>query len=120
MKVAFTGDRHWKDWILVNETIRYFDSTRDEIHVGDEPNGLDHIVWELTSHFNRYRYIAEWKRYGRAAGPRRNEHMLNAEPDVLVAFHDDLNGKSKGTKNCVMQAQRKGILVVLIRHKEGS
>ena len=47
----------------------------------------------------------DWKKYGRAAGPIRNREMLEyalAENAIVVAFWD---GKSKGTKNMISQAQ---------------
>ena len=50
----------------------------------------------------------EWERLGRSAGPRRNEKMLKAGTDLVVAF-----GGGRGTANCVMQAKRLGIPVWL-------
>jgi len=38
--------------------------------------------------------------------------MLNREPDLVVAFHKDLS-RSKGTKNCVYNARRMGIDVMI-------
>ena len=42
-------------------------------------------------------YPADWRRYGRAAGPKRNFEMAN-EADAVIAFWD---GSSKGTKNMI-------------------
>jgi hypothetical protein len=35
-------------------------------------------------------YPADWKRHGRRAGYVRNEQMLAAGPDLVVAFHASL------------------------------
>lgn len=51
---------------------------------------------------------ADWKRFGRAAGPIRNKTMLNLGPDEVWAFHADLT-RSKGTANMVRQAEKAGV-----------
>jgi len=49
---------------------------------------------------------AAWQQYGRAAGPIRNRAMLDAGPDLVIAF-----GGGKGTDDCVREARRRGIEV---------
>lgn len=50
---------------------------------------------------------ADWKRYGPAAGPIRNELMLTRwRPDGVVAFPGN-----KGTRDMIMQAERAGVKV---------
>jgi imidazolonepropionase-like amidohydrolase len=54
---------------------------------------------------------AEWTKYGKAAGPIRNQLMLDKyQPDVCHAFHDDL-AHSKGTRDMVERAEKAGIPV---------
>lgn len=51
---------------------------------------------------------ADWAKYGNAAGPIRNQFMLDKyHPDLVVAFHDDLE-HSKGTKDMVNRAKEQG------------
>lgn len=50
------------------------------------------------------RYPADWKRYGRAAGPKRNEAMVNAA-DLVICFWD---GASKGTASLLSYAAKCG------------
>jgi len=54
-------------------------------------------------------YPADWKKYGRAAGPKRNMVMIE-NSDAVIAFRD---GKSRGTKNLVEMAKKKNIPVYL-------
>lgn len=54
---------------------------------------------------------ADWKRYGYAAGPIRNQQMLEQRPDLVLAFHSDLEN-SKGTKDMVRRARRASVPVV--------
>ena len=53
-------------------------------------------------------YIAQWNRDGRAAGPIRNQLMLNeAKPSLVVAF---LGGR--GTADLVKRARLAGVKVI--------
>ncbi len=58
---------------------------------------------------------AQWEKYGKRAGPLRNEQMLGEfyPIDLVIAFHEDLT-KSKGTKDMVNRALRDGIPVKII------
>ena len=48
---------------------------------------------------------AQWNRYGNAAGPIRNQKMLNDHrPDAVHAFRSE--GKSSGTDDMVARARR--------------
>jgi hypothetical protein len=58
-------------------------------------------------------FLAEWSRYGRSAGHRRNADMLDelqrddgVGPDfrLVVAFYD---GESRGTAGTIREAQRR-------------
>lgn len=54
---------------------------------------------------------ADWDHLGNFAGPIRNRQMLDTKPDLVLAFHPDLYGRSKGTRDCVQEARRRGIPV---------
>lgn len=53
---------------------------------------------------------ADWNRYGRRAGMIRNRVMLDMNPGFVMAFHKDLDA-SRGTRDCVLEALRRGITV---------
>jgi hypothetical protein len=62
-------------------------------------------------------YRAEWNRYGKSAGPRRNQQMIDQEhPDLVIAFHDDIVG-SKGTKDMINQSLTADIPTFLVSKK---
>jgi hypothetical protein len=53
-------------------------------------------------------YPADWKRDGKMAGPIRNQLMLDQNPDIVIAVHDDpLLGR--GTRDMVDRANRKRV-----------
>lgn len=56
-------------------------------------------------------YPADWETFGKAAGPIRNQRMLDeAKPEVVVAFTNDLPS-SRGTADMVGRAKAAGIPV---------
>ena len=57
---------------------------------------------------------ANWGFYHRAAGAIRNSWMLDLQPDLVIAFHPDLE-HSKGTKDTVTKARARGIPVEVIQ-----
>lgn len=67
--------------------------------------------WAKQRDIDVITYPAEWKKYGKRAGPIRNETMArNAEG--LVAVWD---GKSRGTASMVELAKRRGLRIDLFR-----
>ena len=63
---------------------------------------------------------ADWGKYGRAAGPKRNDAMTAfiAERGGKAVFIWD--GESKGTKQCIASARKRGIECrVYLEKKQG-
>lgn len=57
-------------------------------------------------------YPANWDKYGRAAGPRRNAEMA-AVADALIAF-PKAGEKNIGTRNMISLAKEKDLLIRVI------
>ncbi len=62
--------------------------------------------------YTLYRYPANWKQYGKAAGPIRNRQMVE-DADAAIVFWD---GQSRGTKNLIEQANKQGLIVRIIMY----
>lgn len=86
MKVLVCGGRDFDDMDLVERTLDAIDVT--EIIEGGA-QGADRLAREWAE-FRRVpvrTFKADWKRYGRGAGPQRNQQMLDeGQPDLVVAF----------------------------------
>jgi hypothetical protein len=64
--------------------------------------------WAMTQpDIVRFECKADWKRYGPAAGPIRNQRMLDWSPDLVVAF-----AGGKGTTDTVRRARAAGVEVI--------
>ena len=66
--------------------------------------------WALKHHVRSRCFAADWERFGKAAGVRRNHHMAQAG-DVLVAFHVH---NSPGTAHMIACMRALGKPVVII------
>lgn len=60
------------------------------------------------------RYPADWERWGRSAGPRRNIEMLDTQPERIVVFWD---GHSRGTKHLMQAAFDRQIPTTVCHYK---
>lgn len=76
-------------------------------------SGADQIAeqWAKEKDIPCMVFKAEWQKYGKAAGPKRNKEMLDFA-DEVIAFHDNLNS-SKGTKHMVSIAREANIPTVV-------
>jgi hypothetical protein len=61
---------------------------------------------------------ADWERFGKRAGPRRNQDMIDAGAALCLGFHRSLLA-SKGTKDCLRQALEAGIPTYLVDPEQG-
>lgn len=80
--------------------------------VGDCPTGADKAAldWARDVGVDVSINVAGWKAHGKAAGPIRNQAMIDMGPDLVVAFW---NGKSRGTLDTITRAATAGIRVVI-------
>lgn len=84
-----------------------------EIVVGGA-RGADELASEVASAlgFAVEVYHADWRRFGRRAGPIRNARMLiEGKPDLVLAF----NLGTPGTEDMMRQARQAGLEVIEVR-----
>jgi len=115
-KILISGDRNWTDKTLIFCTLlEYIDDV--ELVIEGSQYGADIIARDVAEELgiNTLDMPADWDRYGISAGPRRNIQMLNEQPDLVLAFHDDIKN-SKGTKHMIKIAKEAGVPVRLITH----
>lgn len=82
-----------------------------EVVIEGEASGADTLGREVATELGIpvLPFPAQWSRYGRAAGPIRNQQMLDeGRPDLVLVFHHNLE-TSKGTRDMLNRARRAGI-----------
>ncbi|MBE6806372.1 MAG: DUF2493 domain-containing protein, partial [Ruminococcaceae bacterium] len=89
----------------------------DIIIVSGGASGADAIGerYAQENGFKVEKYPADWEKYGRSAGPRRNKQMAEVS-NYVICFWDK---KSKGTKSMIECAKRldKPIKIKIINEK---
>ena len=112
MLILICGDRNWTDYRPIQRELKRFDPVTDIIMHG-AARGADSIAGtsaHMAGFITVKAYPANWGKYGRAAGPIRNQLMLDQNPDLVLAFHPDI-ANSKGTGHMVRIAKAKGVKV---------
>lgn len=115
MKVIVCGGRNFSDRDFLFATLDKIDSElpRPGITciISGCAQGADTFAlewsrkWDLVCGF----FPADWRRHGRAAGPIRNQEMLDAGPDLVIAFPG-----GRGTDDMVRRAKAVGVRVIEI------
>lgn len=117
-RVIIAGGRYFSDYELLQEKCDAFlqDKTGEDIVIiSGHASGAD-ALGERYAEEKGYKietYTADWKKYGRAAGPIRNEQMANIA-NALIVFWD---GKSRGTKSMINLAKKRGLQVLVAQYE---
>ena len=117
MNILFTGSRNWTDEDAAINVFNAYVQPGDHVTVGDCPTGLDKMIRVLCQG-NGVSYKvhhADWKEHGRAAGPKRNQEMVNTGPDLCIGFP---LGDSRGTRDCMTRARMAGVTVITVDSSE--
>ena len=124
IRVLVCGDREWTDYEYIVDVLREIRKEYDGIEcvIEGEARGADRLGRRAAEELGIVvmPFPADWKQYGRAAGPIRNRQMLDeGDPHLVLAFHDDLEN-SRGTKNMVEQALKRNVPVKFFSHQQTS
>lgn len=132
--VIVTGWRFWprsKAYLVHNELteVRNYLVAHDQqmiVREGQCPyDGVDQYAyeWVLTQNNNLvkpHRCPAQWERYGSAAGPVRNQEMVDLGADLCLGFPQtrEPGAKTSGTHNCLKAARKAGIPIRQFSYEE--
>jgi len=115
MMVVVCGDRLWNDEKTIETRLNLL-NPQEHVIVTGGCRGADTIANTVAKKLKFMTVVidADWKQFGRSAGPIRNRKMLSMNPDLVLAFHNDFDN-SKGTRDCVTEAKRRKIPVEIIK-----
>lgn len=117
MKVLVCGSRYFNDYErLKTEVLRALPvgDYRGAVVISGAARGADRMGEKLAEEmqWEVEQYPADWKKYGKRAGPIRNSQMLReGKPDMVIAFK---GFNSRGTQNMIDQSIKAGVEVVVI------
>ena len=111
MRVLVCGGRDYTDYTKV-------DSVLDGIHastpiraiIHGNARGADRCGGDWAMRrvgVSNWPVPAQWSKFGKAAGPKRNQAMIGLQPDLVVAFPG-----GRGTADMVKRARAAGVTVI--------
>ncbi|KRR21374.1 hypothetical protein CQ14_06910 [Bradyrhizobium lablabi] len=110
MRVLVCGSRNYRDR---NHVFRALDmrhaSSPIAVILHGGATGADAMAaeWASENAVEALEYLADWKKLGPHAGPKRNADMIKyGQPDLVIAFPGN-----SGTEDMVDKAERAGIEV---------
>lgn len=111
MKLLVCGGRDFNDWAMLDYWLRKVHAKRPiTLLIEGGAPGADSMArtWATKRGIRVETEHADWKKYGKAAGPIRNELMLTKwAPDGVVAFPG-----GKGTAGMIEKAEAAGVKVI--------
>jgi len=114
-KVIIAGGRMFNDYNSLKTNCNNILKQYSNIEiVSGAANGADQLG-EKYARKRKYlikRFPAEWDKYGKLAGRKRNKQMADYA-DVLIAFWDN---KTKGTKHMIETARKNGLDVYVVSY----
>lgn len=114
-KVIIAGSRGFSNYELMAKKLDNILSRKTTVEiVSGGARGADYYgeMYAKAKGHALKRFPAEWNKYGRSAGYRRNEQMAQYA-DALVAFWD---GQSRGTFHMINLAKQYGLQIRVIRY----
>ncbi len=112
MRVIIAGSRSIADAAVVAKAVAASGFAVTCVLSG-RASGVDRLgeVWAEQQGVPIEYFPADWGRFGRAAGPLRNQRMADVA-EALIAIWD---GESTGTKDMIARARAKGLRVFVYR-----
>ena len=118
-KVIIAGSRGFSNYKLLHEQCNKFLREKRKTHniiiISGGARGADKLgeKYSQDEGFELEVFKANWDKYGKSAGFRRNEQMGEVA-DALIAFWD---GKSHGTKHMIDIMNNKNLEVRVINYE---
>lgn len=113
-RVLICGGRHFDDGDAIYAALNDFERDRDiALIIQGGASGADAWAKKYAEggKIRCLEFRANWKKHGKAAGPIRNERMIEqGRPTVVIAFPG-----GRGTADMVERARSAGIEVIEIR-----
>lgn len=113
MKILVCGGRDFKDgWKMHLLIDKYHNGDATIIHGGARGADLLADKYAKKRELDCLVFKADWNKYGKSAGPIRNQQMLDeGNPDLVIAFPTK---NSVGTWDMIRRSKKAGIETVVV------
>lgn len=117
MKVLICGGRDFNNFAHVKKVMDEIHSkTPVELVISGKARGADALgeQWAISKNIPIDPYPANWNDHGKAAGPIRNQQMLDeGKPDLVVAFPG-----GNGTRDMINRSKRANVRVFEVQRED--
>ncbi len=112
-RLLIAGSRDFNDYNLLKQ---YIKPDKVSTIISGCARGADTLAIQYAKEFNIpvEKYPAEWDKYGKSAGYRRNKIMVDRATAIIVFW----DGESRGTKHTIDLAQANNKLLKVVKYKE--
>lgn len=117
LRLLVCGSRDWTDREMIRAELKRI---RPVVVIEGECRGADTMARDEAHMLGIevLRFPADWDGEGRSAGMKRNQKMLHeGHPDLVLAFHDDINKPHCGTRNMLEIAEKARVPTRLMNSK---
>lgn len=109
MRLLVAGGRDWTDTEAVYQMLDSLNrNTGIDVVIEGNAKGVDRIAgyWARRRRIDNRKFAADWKTHGKAAGPIRNQHMIDeGRPDLAVVYPG-----GRGTQDMRKRLEKAGII----------
>jgi hypothetical protein len=117
LNICVNGSRGFNDLDCMDRHLRYhiLEGTENNYRlIVGGAKGADTLAreWAIKNGVEFLEMPADWNKFGKSAGYRRNVEMINIS-QMLISFWDD---QSKGTKHTIDYATEKGVKTQVIHY----
>lgn len=117
MKILVCGSTYFTDYEKFHDELMKILVDRgfnDVTIISGMAKGADTLAVQFADQYGLpcLKFPADWSRYGKGAGPVRNQQMLDeGSPDLIVAFPIQ---SSKGTRDMIKRGLMEDVKVIVI------
>lgn len=119
MKVLVCGGRDFEKFHILERVLDVVHKDgRISLIIEGGAEGADKLAFDYAymNLIPSMRFPANWHKYKKAAGPIRNQQMLDeGKPDLVVAFPTK---NSQGTWDMIRRAEKAGIKIIVVKEEE--
>ena len=114
-KLIIAGSRHFNDYELLRKIVLPYVNNIDCI-ISGTASGADTLGERFAQEYNIpiKKFPADWSKYGKSAGPRRNKQMAEYA-NACIVFWD---GQSRGTLSMINYARQYNLSLKIINYSK--
>jgi len=111
MRILVCGGRDFSDYFYLRKVLQKHVAQIDTlIHGGARGADSAAKFWTEANGISQVEFKADWDQHGKAAGPIRNQQMIDeGHPDMVIAFPG-----GTGTADMIRRAEEAGIKVIRV------